>query len=284
MLVIGRKQAEIKLSAILANKMSKEELEANFLDIGADSADIAIDLIAESELLKDIPVAGLVYKIGKTVGSIPNVIFLHKVGRLIKTVNDKTTETERMAFAEKLNTSKEDRNRLYSQIFLKIDKCDDIDKPDLFGKFFACFIKNKRAVKEFTALSSVLNLAALEELKTFSETYWDYRIKFPHKPVAHDSDCFYGEGCNTLLSTGLITFSLSRSPEKPTSSSSEINSKLEYKMTVLGYLYAYIVEDLDNYFYLSKDKLEGVNHYVFNDTPKEKLLTDIQSRFSKEVS
>lgn|GEM_PF-4093051 len=44
---------------------NKNELEQNFLDISADGADIAIDLLTDSELLKDIPVAGLIYKLGK---------------------------------------------------------------------------------------------------------------------------------------------------------------------------------------------------------------------------
>ncbi|WP_019498912.1 hypothetical protein [Pseudanabaena sp. PCC 6802] len=40
---------------------NKDGLPQDFLDLSADGADIAIDLLTESELLKDIPVAGLVY-------------------------------------------------------------------------------------------------------------------------------------------------------------------------------------------------------------------------------
>ncbi|MBW4472214.1 MAG: hypothetical protein KME45_17685 [Stenomitos rutilans HA7619-LM2] len=150
---------------------NKDKLEQDFLELSVDGADIAIDLLTESELLRDIPVAGLIYKLGKTLSSIPDVIFLHKVGEFIKTINEKTTENQRVAFTEELKKDKEKRDKLYNTIFLKIDKFDDLYKSNLFAKIFSCFITNKIRKEEFSALSSALNSAPIEELKTFSTSY-----------------------------------------------------------------------------------------------------------------
>jgi hypothetical protein len=148
---------------------NNNKLEENFLDLSVDGTDLAIDLLTESELLKDVPVAGMVYKLSKTLSSIPNAIFLNKLGKFIKTVNEKTTKEQREKFAEELKKNKSDRDSLYNAIFLKIDKFDHISKSDLFAKIFACFITNQIRREDFTALSSVLNLSSLEELRSFLE-------------------------------------------------------------------------------------------------------------------
>jgi hypothetical protein len=56
--------------------------------------------LTDSELLEDVPLVGMFYKAGKTLSSIPDVIFLNKVGNFIKTVNEKTTEHQRSEFAK----------------------------------------------------------------------------------------------------------------------------------------------------------------------------------------
>jgi hypothetical protein len=258
---------------------SKDELGQDFLELSAEGADIAISLLTESELLKDIPVADLVYKLGKTLKSIPDVIFLHKLGRFMKTVNDKTTKTQRIDFAENIKKSKARRDQLYNVIFLKIDKFDDITKSDLFAKIFACFITNKIRQEEFTALSSALNLATLEDIKEFSKTYWKDRNYF-YKKAYGSSSRNYG----SLLSTNFVTLTLDKSKilrDVP----SMIIHNVDFVITELGCLYAYISEDFENYFSFM-DKLERsypINEgkiYIF-DTPSsnEELSLKVQQEF-----
>lgn len=242
---------------------NKNELEQNFLDISADGADIAIDLLTDSELLKDIPVAGLIYKLGKTLSSIPDVMFLHKVGRFLKTVNEKTTENERITFAEELKKDKDKRDRLYSAIFLKIDKFDDVTKSDLFAKIFACFVTNKVRQTEFIALSSALNLATLEEMKAFSKSYWKAR-----NYVAMDSYKSHGKDYGSLLSTHFVSIILDESRRL---SKTETPYSVDFIVTELGCLYAYISEDFEDYFSFIKDaeKSRLLPPYMYAGTSRE---------------
>ncbi|HEY9801521.1 MAG TPA: hypothetical protein V6D25_14290 [Leptolyngbyaceae cyanobacterium] len=259
---------------------SKDELKQDLLELSAEGADIAINLLTESELLKDIPIVDLFYKLGKSLKSIPDVIFLQKLGSFIRTVNDKTTEHQRFVFAEDIKKDKEKREKLYNSIFLKIDKFDDITKSDLFGKIFACFITNKIRQEEFTSLSSALNLATLEDMKEFSKTYWEDRNYFSQG--AYGSS---GKNYGSLLTTNFVRISLNRDHQMLRESFSTIFHNLDFVVTELGCLYAYIVEDFENYFSFMDElqrnypRNEG-KIYIF-DTPSsnEELRLKVEQKF-----
>jgi len=197
------------------------------------------------------------------LSSIPDVMFLHKVGRFLKTVNEKTTENERIAFAEELKKDKDKRDRLYSAIFLKIDKFDDVTKSDLFAKIFACFVTNKVRQTEFIALSSALNLATLEEMKAFSESYWKAR-----NYVAMDSYKSHGKDYGSLLSTHFVSIILDESRRL---SKTETPYSVDFIVTELGCLYAYISEDFEDYFSFIKDaeKSRLLPPYMYAGTSRE---------------
>jgi hypothetical protein len=238
---------------------NKRQLEQNFLELTADGADIAMDFLTESELLKDLPVAGLIYKIGKAVNSVQDTIFLHKVGRFFKTVNDKTTREQRISFTEELKKEKAKRDLLYSAIFLKIDKFDDVTKSDLFAKIFACFITNKIRRIDFNALSSALNLATLEDLKVFSKSYWQNRHYY-FKDVNSKLEGDYG----SLLTANLVAIKLDQELIHMGDLQTSMDYKLEYRITELGCLYVYISEDFEDHFFLLNEEERNSPRNYFN--------------------
>jgi hypothetical protein len=212
---------------------SEEEFQTNFIELSADSADIAIELITGSELLKDIPVVGIFYKVGKTLKSLPDAIFLHKVSKFLATANQKVSLEERINFSEELKKDKTKRDRLYTAIFIKIDKFDDITKADIFAKIFSCFIKNKIDYETFQSLSSALNLAELELLMQFS-----------HSCLQLGSSGYYGN----LLGTKFVTLNLDRKIRHSNETNVRTDYSIQYSITELGRLFAYISEDLEEYF------------------------------------
>jgi hypothetical protein len=224
----------------------KEELEDSLLELSADGADIALNLLTESELLEDIPVAGLIYKLGKTMSSIPDAMFLHKVGRFIKSVNDNTTQAQRIEFSEKLKADKKERDLLYGSIFLKIDKFDSLSKSDVFAKIFSCFIVNKIRKEEFLDLSSALNLVSFEDLTKFSKSYWKARSKFPMGAYGKDERGYY---YGNLLSSSFVVLALDNKPLR--SESRSLTANLSFAVTELGALYAYIVEGFEEFFVMN---------------------------------
>jgi hypothetical protein len=235
----------------------KEELKDNLLELSADGADIALDLLFKSELLKDIPVAGLIYKFGKTIGSIPDALFLQKVGRFIQVVNDHTTQDQRINFSEKLKADKKERDLLYGNIFLKIDKFDNLSKSNVFAKIFSCFIVNKIRKEEFLSLSSALNLLSFEDLTKFSKSYWENRSRFHMEAYGKNERGYY---YGNLLSSSFVVLALDN--KRVRSESPTLIANLGFTVTELGALYAYIVEDFDDFF-------------VMNDLQRRQYLNEL---------
>lgn len=260
----------------------KESFKNDLSELSADSIDIAIDLLTESELFEDVPVAGMLLKIGKAISSIPDIIFLQKLGVFIKAVNDKTKHEERALFAKEIKYDKNKRDKLYSAIFLKLDKFDDMTKPDLFAKIFSCFITSRIAEQEYLTLSSALNLASLESLKDFSYSYWinkgylsDRVFRFPKS-----SRMNYGN----LLTTSFVTFSVDenfRRKKSPGSFALEAFPELNFNITLLGHLYAYITDDLENYFFLKEDVNRSSN--ISNDRQYEFELPNLNEALNREI-
>lgn len=114
---------------------------------------------------------------------------------------------------------------------------------------------------------SLLNESELlrDILKEFSKTYWEDR-KFFYKKAYGLSGRDYGN----LLSTKFVTITLDKS-DKLRDIPSVIIHNVDFVITELGCLYAYISEDFENYFSFmdtserSYPKNEGKT-YIF-DTP-----------------
>ncbi|PZV07237.1 MAG: hypothetical protein DCF22_22385 [Leptolyngbya sp.] len=263
----------------------KHKLKQDFSELTADVVDVTIGLVSDSELLKDIPVAGMIYKLGKAVSSIPDAIFLQKVGKFLQTVNEKTTRDQRISFAEDVRRDKDKREKLYSAIFLKIDKFDDISKPDLFAKIFACFITNKIREEDFTALASALNHATVENLKFFSNSYWKdkgYLLRNAYAPLKGD----YG----SLLSTNLVAINLKQKLDTTHGRLPTLLYSLSFEVTELGCLYAFIAEDFEDYFAFVDETQRGYakiraygRQYAFKSTlPDDEFAKKIQQKFPQK--
>lgn len=261
---------------------NKHQLKQDFSELTVDVVDVAIGLLSDNELLKDVPVAGMIYKLGKAVSSIPDAIFLQKVGKFLQTVNEKTTVDQRISFAEDVRRDKDKREKLYSAIFLKIDKFDDISKPDLFAKIFACFITNKIREEDFTALASALNHATVENLKFFSNSYWKekgYQFRDAYASLNGD----YG----SLLSTNLVAINLNQKLNTTHGRLPSLLYSLSFKVTELGCLYAFISEDFEDYFAFVDETQRGYakilsygRKYAFKSTlPDDEFAKKIQQKF-----
>ncbi|MBD2106292.1 hypothetical protein [Nodosilinea sp. FACHB-13] len=238
---------------------ANDEAKENLIELGADSIDTAIDLLTESELFQEIPMAGMLWKIAKAARSIPDIIFLKKAERFIKTVNNKTTQEERLLFSKEIKKDQAKRDNLYNSIFLKIDKFDDFTKSDLFAKIFSCYIVGKLEEREFVALSSALNLASMQDFHFFCKSYWGSSILTVHKIFKNST--FDKKNYGSLVTANLMMIRLKTS----FSSSDPLrmpSSELEFVVTESGELFALISQDLEECFnpLAEHEKLYVANH------------------------
>lgn len=102
--------------------MNTEDQIEDILDLSADSIDTCIRVLTDSKILDEVPIAGNLLKIIKAGASVPDLLFAYKAAKVFEGVNRKTTKIEREKFAEALKNNKLKREKLYGEIFLKIDK------------------------------------------------------------------------------------------------------------------------------------------------------------------
>ena len=266
-----------------------EETKQEITDLSVEIADAALQLVTESEIFDAIPILSTVctvYKAGKAALSIPNILFLRKVERVIRTVHDKTTQDEREKFAAQLKADKKRMDDLYEVILLKIDKLDDTTKPEIFAKILASYISGRIAKPEFDALSHALDSSSLRELNAFSAAVIVSLI-------SHGS--IRTEAFKNLISSGLMSFDLKQAldyrasgflpaavPKTYLSSTGDQPPpyQIGYSVTELGKLYAFISEDLEPYIQMtitdSSAGTETIYDFIFDASFEEDVKDKYQ--------
>jgi hypothetical protein len=141
-----------------------KEAQDNISELSIDTLDTALKLITESEIFDEIPLLGSLNKIGKTVSSISNILFLRKLERFMRAANKKTTQDERIKFADNLKSQTHKVEEFYEYLLLKIDKIDDTTKPSILGKIYASRISGKISEDDFQGLCHALSSSRLSDL------------------------------------------------------------------------------------------------------------------------
>lgn len=237
--------------------MSNPQDEKNELTkLSVETGDIVLKLITDSAIFDEIPLLASVYKFGKAAFSIPNILFLRKMERFMQAVNDGTTEAERCRFAEQLKHNQQRLEEFYEYLLLRVEKIDDVTKPDILGRIYASRIAGKLLEDDFQGLCHALNSARLGDLAAFSKECWITQYK-------HDLPSVGDEVARSLISTGLVTFNVYETEKKsrfgvpaplPIMPSmfqeKEPPFVISFSITELGYLYAHIAEGFEDFFSL----------------------------------
>jgi len=236
---------------------TKDQIE-DVLDLSADSIDTCIRVLTDSKILDEVPIAGNLLRIIKAGASVPDLLFAYKAAKVFEGVNKKTTKTERENFAETLKKDKSKRERLYGEIFLRIDKFEEISKADLFAKIFSSFIRNKIRERDFVLLSDVLGRLTVAELGEFSRDF--FIPKTINLRVQYNSIFRPDELHNEILVAARL---MTRSLTSKYSSNAGVTYEEEYEITDLGKLYSYIAEDFDDYFRLLDESEQNLPRYQY---------------------
>jgi len=237
----------------------KEEQD-RITELSLETGDIVLKILADSEILNEIPLLSSLYKLRKAVLSIPDILFLRKLERFIRPVNQKTTHDERLKFAEELKRDPKRLEKFYENLLLGIERIDDITKPEILGKIYACHISRKIREEDFHDLCYALSNSKLSDLINFSKSFWLTSYKFGSPKISIRI-------LRSLASSGLVTFDVHKSRQiilgfedielesrfqSPFIETDFIEEKspytIDFSVTELGYLYAYIVEDLESHF------------------------------------
>jgi len=121
-----------------------------------------IEFLLESEIIKEIPIIGLIYKSYRLVQKIEDYRFSKKVLKFLfelKTIDTRTKEK----FIEKIETEKNYKDT-GEKLLLIIHRLDEIDKATIIGKLFLASIKEQIELNDFLRLARIVENTFLEDL------------------------------------------------------------------------------------------------------------------------
>jgi hypothetical protein len=142
--------------------------DPEFISRGESLSEVMLDAAQDDGILKDLPVIGTLFSIGRLASSISDWMFLNKMSRFacqLATVPEK----EFRAFREKINADPKFRDRVGKNVLLLIERADDIEKPPLLGRAFAALIEGKVTEEQFRRMAAGINVALMDDINRLIE-------------------------------------------------------------------------------------------------------------------
>ncbi|MDH2067269.1 hypothetical protein [Pantoea sp. GD03673] len=131
------------------------------VDLSKEYAECGLDMLIDSDILKDIPFVNTAVGIFSAVGSARDYMFTEKLIRFLTQFSD-LSNSERVAMVDKLNEDDKFSGKAGARIIEIIDRMESEDKPELAAKFFKAFASKEINFTEFRRV-----LVALERIPAF---------------------------------------------------------------------------------------------------------------------
>lgn len=149
------------MSSFRNNGLVRSILSPDTQDAFADGADVALDTLTESEALEQVPVFGTVLKLVRASQSIRDQLFLSRLAHFLEEAS-KLGEEERNRFAEKFEDP-EEADRFGASLLILVEKAEDLDKPEIFGRLLVACAKGYFDVTDLMRLCKMVNRAITED-------------------------------------------------------------------------------------------------------------------------
>lgn len=150
-------QQDTKRSSALISAIKSEPVG----DLSKEYAEYGIDMLIDSDILKDIPLINTAVGLFRAVDSARDYIFTEKIIRFLTQFSD-LSKKDREAMVDKLNEDDKFAGKAGERIIEIIDRMESEDKPELAAKFFKAFACGEINFSEFRRV-----LIALERIPAF---------------------------------------------------------------------------------------------------------------------
>lgn len=141
----------------LTNNLEKEIFNKTF-DLSSDYTEVAIDVIINDDILKEIPIVKSLisfYNISSSLIARHNV---KKVIIFLQEFHSKKVDSDKLErFKTKLEKDSNKKNEILETVLVLIEKFIDFEKSKILANLFLAHIENKLTWKDFKKLSFILN-------------------------------------------------------------------------------------------------------------------------------
>ncbi|NET08890.1 MAG: hypothetical protein F6K16_30165 [Symploca sp. SIO2B6] len=151
--------------------MKSKKVKEDSVNLAVGFVDGLIRFVSKTDALEVIPIAGTALKVVKLKDSLKEQNLRRKISIFIDTINDKSTEEERVKFSEKLKKDQDLRENLSGILFMHIDQYNDFSKPYILAKIFSCYITNKIRLEEFIKFLFAVGESSSLDLENFTQYY-----------------------------------------------------------------------------------------------------------------
>lgn len=221
----------------LRRKMNKTSISQSFTealnnndltDLAKEGLEISFDVCINNEILKAVPIVGIIAAIVKTSKNIMDVFFLRKLVSFLKGVSDIQPE-KREAMIKKIDKSNKYRQKIGDFLLFQINHCDDDLKAFYLSIAFRAVINEELSYEDFMRISNIINRLPTIDFEDFIK-----RNEF------HEEDTL-------LIGCGLLSI---HNPANVIEDSEYINidigNGLDVRTTVIGDTIKHIYKSIDD--------------------------------------
>lgn len=139
-----------------------ETIKEPALGACADVLEVLLDMLTDDGVLKDLPIAGWLVGLGRSLLSVPDRLFLKKLGRFLSELKQ-VPEKERLAFADKIEREGS-TEKVGEKILMIVDQLDDTEKASLAGQVFSACLRGMIDIDQFYILCSCIRLTRIADI------------------------------------------------------------------------------------------------------------------------
>lgn len=144
----------------------------NIKELTMDIAEFALDQILDSDLLKDLPVFGSLFKIYGSINDIRAALFAKKIFSFLFEIKEIDIE-DRKKLVDTLAESKNGYRKLGETIISIMDRVQEPEQAAYIGMLFKAYSDGKMSKKKMFRLVNIVERTYIEDMKVLGRDFLD---------------------------------------------------------------------------------------------------------------
>ena len=195
---------------------------SNLQNVTTDLAEVLLDSMLDEGIIKEIPILGSIFGLGKTVSTIKDALFLKKTIHFLTKLKDIPTE-QRRKMIDSIDKSEKQKVKVGEKLIFILDKCDDYIDAKYIGQLFCGYLEGQITYEDFLQGARIIQNIYVEDLEYFLERDMSEIEVEASTEEAPDEDTF------PLINSGICGFGYN-----PTRVVEQWNHEMSDKYVVRG--------------------------------------------------
>lgn len=133
-----------------------------------EGSEVFTDISMKGDILADIPIIGMAFKVCKAVDAIRDRVLLAKLNQFVSGLGT-LSEKQITKMKRKLSESPEQATKVGEILFLTLERMTDFQKAQVLAKIFLAYIDAVISSDELRRLAQAVDTAFFDDLRQFIE-------------------------------------------------------------------------------------------------------------------